>query len=114
MQREGDVMFLGLRTVVYKVSDLKKAKQWYSKVLGVKPYFDEAFYVGYNVGGYELGLDPDLTKDKPGPGGSVAYWGVKDADAAMKALRAAGAESHTPVTQVGEGIKVGVVMDPFG
>jgi len=36
-------MFLGLRTVVYHVSDLDKAKGWYSAALGVKPYFDEAF-----------------------------------------------------------------------
>jgi len=27
-------MFLGLRTVVYKVNDLNKAKKWYSEVLG--------------------------------------------------------------------------------
>ena len=53
-------MFLGLRTVVYKVSDLGRAKAWYTKVLGIEPYFDEPFYVGFNVGGYELGLDPDI------------------------------------------------------
>ena len=107
-------MFLGLRTVVYKVSDLGRAKVWYTKVLGFGPYFDEPFYVGFNVGGYELGLDPDTKKDKPGPGGSVAYWGVEDGPAAMQALRAAGAEEHMALTEVGEGIRVGVMRDPFG
>ena len=107
-------MFLGLRTVVYKVGDLGKAKAWYTKALGFGPYFDEPFYVGFNVGGYELGLDPDIEKDKPGPGGSVAYWGGADGAAAMQALAAAGAETHTALTEVGEGIKVGVVRDPFG
>jgi len=47
--------FLGLRTVTYFAPDLEKAKQWYSKVLGVEPYFDQPFYVGFNIGGYELG-----------------------------------------------------------
>ena len=107
-------MFLGLRTVVYKVSDLEKAKAWYTKVLGFGPYFDEPFYVGFNVGGYELGLDPDVSQDKPGPGGAVAYWGVADGAAAMKMLRAAGAGEHMALKDVGEGIKVGVVRDPFG
>ena len=51
--------FLGLRTAIYKVTDIKKAKAWYSNVLGINPYFDEPFYVGFNVGGYELGLNPD-------------------------------------------------------
>ena len=52
-------MFLGLRTAKYEVADMAKAKEWYSKVLGIQPYFDEpAFYVGYNVGGYDLGLVP--------------------------------------------------------
>ena len=52
--------FHGLRTVVYKVSDLEKAKTWYTAALGVKPYFDQPFYVGFNIGGFELGLDPDI------------------------------------------------------
>ena len=71
--------FLGLRTTVYPVTDLEKAKAWYSKLLGVAPYFDEPFYVGFNVGGFELGLDPDTSELKPGAGGAVAYWGVEDA-----------------------------------
>ena len=53
-------MFLGLRTVKYDVADIAKAKEWYTKVFGVEPYFDQPeFYVGYNIGGYELGLTPE-------------------------------------------------------
>ena len=71
-------MIQGLRTAVYKVTDLEKAKDWYSRMLGIDPYFDEPFYVGYNVGGYELGLDPDM--DGVTNGNSVGiYWGVADA-----------------------------------
>ncbi len=51
-------MFLGLRTAVYDAPDIAKAKAWYSKVLGEQPYFDQPFYVGFNVGGYELGILP--------------------------------------------------------
>ena len=52
-------MFQGLRTVIYPVSDLEKAKAWYGQVLKSRPMFDKPFYVGFNVGGFELGLDPD-------------------------------------------------------
>ena len=52
-------MFLGLRTVIYPSPDLATAKAWYTQALGQDPYFDEPFYVGFNVGGYELGLDPN-------------------------------------------------------
>jgi predicted enzyme related to lactoylglutathione lyase len=105
---------LGLRTTIYKVSDLAKAKDWYSKVLGFAPYFDEAYYVGFNVGGFELGLDPDISDTKPGPGGAVTYWGVEDLAATMKTLEGLKVKVVTPPQEVGEGIKVGSVADPFG
>ena len=104
-------MIQGLRTVVYNTPDLARAKAWYSKVLEQKPYFDQPFYVGYSVGGFELGLVPD---GQPGPGGSVAYWGVPDAVAAVKKLESLGAVVRSPVKEVGEGIKVAEVSDPFG
>ena len=106
-------MFLGLRTALYKVDDLEKAKAWYTKVLGTEPYFDEPFYVGYSVGGFELGLDPDVTGVTKG-NNHVAYWGVEDADAAAKRLIDLGVEPDEPVTEVGGGIKVATFKDPFG
>jgi catechol 2,3-dioxygenase-like lactoylglutathione lyase family enzyme len=54
-------MFQGLRTVIYRVPDLTRAKAWYSEAFGIQPYFDEPFYVGFNIGGYELGLDPNAS-----------------------------------------------------
>ena len=60
-------MLKGLRTVAYPVRDLKKATAWYSGILGFGPYFEEDYYVGFNVGGYELGLLPEgnfLTLDE--------------------------------------------------
>ncbi len=104
-------MLLGLRTVIYPAVDLVAAKAWYASVLGVEPYFDEPFYVGFDVGGYELGLDPDPEHAAAGP---RTYWGVADADAALATLLDRGARPHTPVTDVGGGIRVATVLDPSG
>ena len=106
-------MFQGLRTVIYHVDDLDKAKAWYAEVLGVAPYFDEPFYVGFNVGGFELGLDPDLKGVTKGSN-VVAYWGVKDIDVAYQRVLELGAQQQTEVQEVGGGIRVGTVTDPFG
>ncbi len=104
-------MFQGLRTVIYGVNDLEKAKAWYSTVLGIQPYFDQPFYVGFNIRGFELGLDPNAPAGTSGP---TAYWGVPDADAALKRLLELGAREQNPVQDVGDGIRIGSVIDPFG
>jgi predicted enzyme related to lactoylglutathione lyase len=104
-------MLLGLRTVIYPAGDLAAAKAWYSQVLGAAPYFDEPFYVGFSVGGFELGLLPDGT---PGTSGAQPLWGVASAEVAFARLLELGAISLEPVTEVGQGIKVAAVRDPFG
>lgn len=106
--------FQGLRTVIYHVPDLDKAKTWYSAVLGIQPYFDQPFYVGFNVGGYELALDPDASSTPGGKAGAVAYWGVADAQAAFARLISLGAIERSALQDVGEGIRVATVFDPFG
>jgi predicted enzyme related to lactoylglutathione lyase len=108
-------MFLGLRTAKYEVQDMAKAKEWYSKVLGVQPYFDEpAYYVGYNVGGYDLGLVPAPKAEAKRAAAGVAYWGVEDAHAAYKRLIELGATPVEEVQDVGGGLLAGEVRDPFG
>ncbi|GAB2944426.1 VOC family protein [Hymenobacter coalescens] len=102
----------GLRTIVYPVGDLARARHWYTQVLEQAPYFDEPFYVGFNVGGYELGLDPNGTAAQGG--GPVTYWGVPDAAGAYQRLLELGAQPHEAVYEVGGGILVGSVLDPFG
>jgi predicted enzyme related to lactoylglutathione lyase len=106
-------MILGLRTFIVRVNpkQLDAAKAWYAQFGGVPPYFDEPFYVGFNVGGFELGIQPD---GDPGPGGTVAYWGTADVAGEVARVVALGAAVVQPVQDVGSGILVATVADPFG
>ena len=67
--------------------------------------------MGFSVGGFELGLIPDGT---PGTSGVQVFWGVPDALAEVLRLEELGAHVSEPVKDVGGGIKVGSVLDPFG
>ncbi len=109
-------MLQGLRTVGFVVRDLAAAKDWYTSVVGHGPYFDEPFYVGFDVGGYELGLMPEGSEGevRPGVGGAVTDWAVDDVPAALERLIALGATALMPAQEVGGGIVVGAVTDPFG
>jgi len=106
--------FHGLRTAKYTATDLARAKAWYAEVLGVAPYFDEPFYVGFNVAGFELGIVPDSGAGQGRAEAGVAYWGVSSADEAWARLISLGAAPHEGVQDVGEGIRIGSVHDPFG
>ena len=105
-------MFNGLRTVVYHVFDMAEAKAQWSRILGKEPYFDEPFYVGFNVGGYELGLHPVESQDITG---ATTYWGVDDIEAAFDRLvNEEDLTAYQLVQEVGEGIKVAAVIDVAG
>ena len=107
-------MIKGLGTVIYHVPDLDRAKAWYAAAFAQQPYFDQPFYVGFSIAGYELGLDPNPAAGRPGSGGSVAYWRVDDIDGAVGHFTGAGATVVTAAQDVGDGIKVATVGDPFG
>ena len=108
-------MLQGIRTVGFRVADLAAARDWYSRVLGHAPYFDEPFYVGFDVSGYEFGLRPGGPGEQgSGVSGDTAYWGVADVAGAMAQLVAHGATALEPAQEVGGGIVVGAVTDPFG
>ena len=105
--------FRGLATVIYAVPDLARAKDWYSKAFHQEPYFDQPFYVGFNIGGYELGLDPNGSAAGSGRGGTVAYWRVDHVQRVVDRLVEIGASVVSPMTDVGDGIQVAIVTDPF-
>ncbi|MBX2934761.1 MAG: VOC family protein [Ferruginibacter sp.] len=107
-------MFKKLRTVIYHVSDLQKAKEWYTALTGIQPYFDEPFYVGFDINGFELGLDPDFDDVLERGTQAVAYWKVDDIGNTVKKFKKAGAVICSKVKEVGGGIKVATLVDPWG
>src|SRR6186997_1801730 len=97
MQKE----FLGLRTVIYFVPDVEKAKQWYAEVFSTAPYFDTPYYVGFNIGGYELGLHPDEKNETNKTENVQTYWGVNDVQSSYDRLLSLGATTHNAPQNVG-------------
>src|SRR5712691_1320456 len=91
----------GITTIIYPVKDIARAKTLYSQLLGVEPYADEAYYVGFRVGEQELGLDPyGHNKGMMGP---VSYWEVNDIQKSLQLLLDAGAQVQQGVQDVGGG-----------
>jgi predicted enzyme related to lactoylglutathione lyase len=105
---------LGLRTAIYKVADLDKAKEWYAKAFNTQPYFDEPFYVGFNIGGFELGLLPEEITPIEKAESVVAYWGVDKIEEEFERLIKLGATENEKPTDVGGDIKTATVKDPWG
>jgi len=104
---------LGLRTTIYRVEDINAAKEWYAKAFETQPYFDEPFYVGFDIGGYELGLQPEEQPTKDKAENVVAYWGVNDIDTEFNRFVALGATEYEKPKDVGEGIIVATLKDPW-
>jgi catechol 2,3-dioxygenase-like lactoylglutathione lyase family enzyme len=100
----------GLRTVIYPAPDLAAATAAWTQILGFPPYFEQPFYVGYEVGGYELGLLPDADPAD----GALVYWGVDDVAGAVAELTALGASEHVAPSEVGDGIVTATVRLPSG
>jgi predicted enzyme related to lactoylglutathione lyase len=102
----------GVKTIIYPVKDLEAAKAVYGELLGVKPIADESYYVGYQVAGQDIGLDPN--GHAQGLTGALAYWHVDDLEQRLQALLAAGAKVLQPVKDVGGGKLVASVLDADG
>ena len=101
-------MSLAIRSLVIPVTDLAAAKAIYTALLGA-PHTDEPYYVGYNVAGFEVGLNP-----AGDGGGPVAYADVDDLDAVRAALLAAGATDRDEPRQVAPEARICVVTDTDG
>ena len=106
--------FQGLRTVIYAVADLQKARAWYTQALGQEPYFAQPYYVGFNVGGFELGLDPDVSQRQGGEQRGRVLGRRETPGRPTRASSDSERARTAPVRDVGQGILVGSVVDPFG
>ncbi|WP_406840018.1 VOC family protein [Streptomyces sp. AHU1] len=105
-------MTAGARTIIYPVKDIEKAKALFTELLGVEPYVDEPYYVGFKDAGQDIGLDPNgHSKGLTGP---VPFWHVDDIKATLSALLGAGAEILQEPQDVGNGRVVASVKDAEG
>lgn len=102
----------GIRTVIYPVKDIARAKTLFSKLLGVEPYMDEAYYVGFRVGDQEIGLDPN--GHDQGMAGPVGYFHVSDIKHSLQSLLDAGAQVQQEAKDVGGGKLIASVKDADG
>lgn len=105
---------LGLRTTIYKVVNLEVAKDWYAKAFQIAPYFDEPFYVGFSIKGYELGLQPEEHPTTDKSENVVSYWGVLDIQKTYAHFIQVGATMHEAPYNVGGELMVATVKDPWG
>ena len=105
-------MTTGVRTFIYPVRDLDKARAVFSALTGAPPTHDSPYYVQFDIGDTRLGLDPG-GHDR-GFSGSVGYWEVADIRARVAELIAAGAVEHEPVRDVGGGGLIASVRDADG
>jgi predicted enzyme related to lactoylglutathione lyase len=105
-------MSAAIRTVIYPVKDLARAKQLYATLLGVEPYMDQPYYVGFRIGDQEVGLDPH--GHAQGVTGPIGYVEVDDIAKRLEQLLAAGAETHRAIRDVGGGKLIALVKDADG
>jgi predicted enzyme related to lactoylglutathione lyase len=101
-------MAKSIKLLVYPVKDIGKAKTFYSRFLGVEPYVDSPYYVGYRIGDLEVGLDPN---SKVGP---IGYADVVDIKAGLEEMTSVGAEIVQGIKDVGRGLLIAQVKDTNG
>lgn len=101
-------MAKNIKLLVYPAGDVEAAKAFYGAFLGVEPYVDTPYYVGYRVGDMEVGLDPNASV------GPIAYTDVADITAGLEEMTSAGAEIVQDVRDVGNGLLIAQVRDAGG
>ncbi|MFF5015256.1 VOC family protein [Streptomyces sp. NPDC001165] len=105
-------MTAGIQTIIYPVKDKDSAKALFTALLGVEPYADQPYYVGFKAEGQDIGLDPN--GHAQGLTGPVPFWHVTDLRERLAALLEAGAEVVQDVRDVGNGRLIASVKDADG
>lgn len=114
----------GLTTVSFYADDMKAARNWYTQLLGIEPYFqrpdaENPGYIEFRIGDYQHELGIIDRKYAPvhaakEPGGAIVFWHVDDIEAAVEKVKSMGATEYEPITPRGEGFVTASVVDPFG
>lgn len=99
----------GVRAIVYPVKDITRAKAQFRTLLGVEPYADQPYYVGFKVGDQDIGLDPNGHK-----AGMTAYYQVDDIKQSLQSLVDAGSQILQEIKDVGGGRLIAIVRDADG
>ena len=102
----------GIKTIIYPVKDLERAKKTFNELLGIKPYADAPYYVGYRIGDQEIGLDPN--GNHQGLTGPIGYYHVSDIKQSLQSLVDAGSKVIQEVKDVGGGRLIASVRAPEG
>jgi len=105
---------LWLRSCIFQSDDIKKVSDWYEIALNSKPYFENENYIGFDIGGYELGIFRRESDYLQKWNTVEIYWGVEDAQWELDRLVWLGASPKDLPTDVGAGIIMASVIDPFG
>jgi len=92
---------------------MDQAKMWYAQAFNTKPYFDEPYYIGYDIGGFELGIQPRADGDPASGENVLVYWGVEEIEDCFQRLVDMGAKVHESPTNVGGELMVATVKDPW-
>ena len=112
-------MLRGLTTTSFWAADLAAAKQWYTELFGIAPYFERPGYIEFRLGDYQHEFGVIDSRYAPsgaqtGPGGAIVYWHVDDVPGAFAKLLVMGAQPYQAVTERGNGFVTASVIDPFG
>lgn len=99
----------GIKTIIYPVKDIVSSKSFFTKLLGIEPYADSPYYVGFRIGDQEIGLDPNGHKE-----GMTSYYHIDDIKKSLKLLQDAGAKVVQNVKDVGGGKLIASVKDVDG
>ena len=117
-------MLRGLTTVSFFADDVQAARDWYTELLGIQPYFvrpaeGTPVYVEFRIGDYqhELGIIDSrfaATGQPEKASGAVTYWHVDDVLASVDRLESMGATVLEKPVERGPGFVTASVIDPFG
>jgi len=102
----------GVKTVIYPVKEIVTAKKMFRNLLGVEPYADQPYYVGFKLGDQDIGLVPNSSAQ--GQAGMTAFYHVDDIKQSLQLLLDAGAKVLQEIRDVGAGRLVASVRDPDG